>query len=193
MSWSDRLRHPLRYYRAWEYRNIALLLASFALLWYISDHPVVISAIDGVAHLGYLGAFITGGFFVSTFTVAPAAVVLFRLADTFNPYLIAIFAGAGAVIGDYIIFRFLRDGVFRELRALFHKMGGSYVTRLLYTPYLFWLMPFIGAIIIASPLPDEVGIGMMGFSKIRTWQFVLLSFSLNSLGIFVIIALARSF
>lgn len=191
MAWSEYLKRPLRYYKAWKYKNIALLAASLIFLWYIADHPIVLSAVNGVAELGYIGAFITGIFFVSTFTVAPAAVVLYRLADTFDPYLIAIFAGAGAIIGDYLIFRFLKDGVFQELKPLFAKMGGSYITKLLHTPYFFWLTPLIGAFIIASPFPDEIGIGLMGLSKIKPWQFVLLSFSLNAVGIFIIIILAQ--
>lgn len=191
MSWTEYLKRPLRYYRAWKYKNVAGLAASLLLLWYIADHPTVTSAINGVAELGYFGAFITGIFFVSTFTVAPAAIVLYRLADTFNPYAIALFAGAGAVIGDYLIFRFLRDGVFQELKPLFAKMGGSYIEKLLHTPYFFWLTPLVGALIIASPFPDEIGIGLMGISKIKPWQFVLLSFSLNALGIFIIVILAQ--
>jgi hypothetical protein len=191
MDWRDNLQRPLRYYRTWKYKNLGLLCASLIALWYIADHPFVVRLINDIETLGYLGAFITGIFFVSTFTVAPAMVVLYRLAETFNAYEIALFAGAGAVLGDYLIFRFLRDGVFDELRPLFARMEGSYVVKLLYTPYFFWLTPLLGAVIIASPFPDEVGIGIMGISKIRPWQFVLLSFFLNAIGIFIVITLAE--
>jgi hypothetical protein len=190
MTWRDNLQHSIRYYRNWKYKNITLLAVSILVLWYVADHPLIVSLIDGVASLGYLGAFITGIFFVSTFTVAPAMVVLYRLAEAFNAYEVALCAGAGAVLGDYLIFRFLKDGVFEELKPLFDKMGGSYVRKLLHTPYFFWLTPLIGAAIIASPFPDEIGIGIMGISKIKTWQFVLLSFFLNALGIFIVITLA---
>jgi uncharacterized membrane protein YdjX (TVP38/TMEM64 family) len=52
-------------------------------------------------------------------------------------------------------------------------------------------LPIIGALIIISPFPDEIGIGLMGLSKIKKWQFMLISFALNSLGIFIIVALAN--
>jgi hypothetical protein len=118
-------------------------------------------------------------------------VVLFHLGQNFNPFLIAVSAGAGAVLGDFLIFRFLKDGVFRELRPLFNSLGGSHIIKLFKTPYFTWLAPLLGAIIIASPLPDEIGIGLMGLSNIKTWQFLVLTFVLNTLGILVVVLFAR--
>jgi hypothetical protein len=40
--------------------------------------------------LGYIGAFIVGFFFVSTYTVAPSGVVLFTLANELDPLVIAL-------------------------------------------------------------------------------------------------------
>jgi uncharacterized membrane protein YdjX (TVP38/TMEM64 family) len=140
-----------------------------------------------------LGAFLVGIFFVSTFTVVPAMYVLYILADKLNPLGVAICAGIGALIGDYLIFRFLKDGVFRELKPIFLKLGGNYLIRIFRTPYFAWLVPFIGAAIIASPFPDEVGVGILGLSKLRVWQFMLLSFILNAAGIFIVVTLAQSF
>lgn len=37
-----------------------------------------------MGNLGYLGAFITGIFFVYTFTVVPGSIVLFNLANTLH-------------------------------------------------------------------------------------------------------------
>ncbi len=178
--------------RKWKYRNTTLLILSLVVLFLVSDTEVAHALIREIGSYGYVGAFIVGIFFVSTFTVAPASVVLFHLAQDFNPGLIAMFAGMGAVIGDLLIFRFLKDGVFEELRPLFRRYGGHYISNLLGTPYFAWLAPVIGAIIIASPFPDEIGIALMGLSRIKLWQFVVLAFVLNALGILVIVLLARS-
>jgi len=186
--------HPLfNKYKNWKYKNTFLLAVSLVLFFYFADSPAVRNAITKIGELGYFGAFVAGIFFVSTFTVAPAAVVLYYLADKLNPLGVALLAGAGAVIGDYMIFRFLKDRVFEELRPAFFRLRGSYLSRLLTTPYFAWLLPLIGAAIIASPLPDEIGIGILGLSSMRPWQFVLVSFSLNALGIFIVVTLARSF
>lgn len=174
----------------WKYKNTTLLAISIVALFLLADTDIAHALIRQIGSYGYLGAMITGIFFVSTFTVAPASLVLFHLAQDFNPILIALYAGAGAVVGDMLIFRFLRDGVFDELRPLVAKFHGSYFAALFRTPYFAWIVPVIGAIIIASPFPDEVGIGLMGLSKIKWWQFAILAFVLNSVGIFIIVTLA---
>lgn len=180
-------------WRDWPYKNTSFLVLSLILFFFFAEHPAVHYTINLIGGFGYIGAFITGILFVSIFTVAPAAVLLFFLADHLNPLLVAVFAGLGAVLGDYLIFRFLRDKVFDELVPLFIKSGGQSLINLFKTPYFGWLLPFVGAFIIASPLPDEVGIGLLGASKLKSWQFLILSFLLNSVGIFVVIIAARSF
>jgi hypothetical protein len=178
-------------YRHWRFKNTFLLILSLALFFYFADTAFVKNIISGIGDLGYLGAFITGIFFVSTFTVAPASVVLFYLAKELAPLEVALFAGLGGVVGDYVIFRFLKDRVFEELKPVFMRLGGVRLSHLISTPFFAWSAPVLGAIIIASPLPDEIGVGLLGISKLKNWQFLILSLVLNSLGILIIISLAR--
>ncbi len=180
-------------WKSWPYKNTALLILSLILLFYFGRTDFIQNIIKTIGNLGYLGAFIMGIFFVSIFTVAPSIIVLYNLADFLNPIYIALFAGTGAALGDYIIFRFLKDKVFQELNPIFNKIGGSFTKKLFLTPYFIWLLPFLGAFIIASPLPDEAGISLMGLSKIKNWQFLSIFFLLNTIGIFIIILLAKQF
>src|SRR3990167_11173144 len=154
-------------WKHWNYKNTALLILSLALFFWFAEHPIVKNTISLINGFGYIGAFISGIFFVSVFTVAPAAIVLFFLAETLNPLIVALFAGSGAVIGDYLIFRFLRDRVFDEIKPLLLKNGGNLLMKLFKTPYFAWGLSLVGAFIIASPFPDEVGIGLLGASKLR--------------------------
>ncbi|MFH1990444.1 MAG: hypothetical protein ABIJ19_01135 [Patescibacteria group bacterium] len=55
-----------------------------------------------------------------------------------------------------------------------------------------WSLAFLGALVIASPLPDELGLMMLGFSKMKTSLFVPVSFLFNSLGILIIGLIARA-
>lgn len=181
-----------RRYRTWKYKNTFFLIASLIVLFYITGTSFGHQAIHSISKLGYIGSFVAGIFFVSTFTVAPASVVLFKLAQAYNPLMIALTAGLGAVIGDYFIFRYLKDNVFGEIKPIFMKLGGSNLSRLMSTPYFAWFAPVLGALIIASPFPDEIGIGLMGISKLKNWQFLTISFLLNSLGILLIITIAKS-
>lgn len=179
--------------RYWRYKNTLLLLCSLGALALFADTDVAHALVREFGNHGYLGAAVAGLFFVSTFTFAPASVVLYHLAQDFNPYLIALSAGAGGVVGDIIIFRFIKDGVFDEIRPFLKKFKGSHFVALARTPYFVWLAPVAGALIIASPFPDEIGIGLMGLSRISTWQFAGLAFVLNAVGILGIVLLARSF
>lgn len=187
------LKRPIEFYHRWAYKNTTLLVISLLLFWYFAGSDAVKHAIELAGGLGYVGALLTGLFLVSTFTIAPALAVLYHLADILNPLEIAILAGVGGVAGDYIIFRYLKDRIFTELKPVFHHFGGPYLSGVFKTPYFAWLTPIVGAALIASPLPDEVGIGLLGVSKLRNWQFILLSFFLNATGIFIVVTLARSF
>jgi uncharacterized membrane protein YdjX (TVP38/TMEM64 family) len=175
----------------WRYKNTAFLILSLILLYYLAKTPLVDTLIRQVGDMGYVGAFVTGIFFVSTFTVAPAVIVLFKLADVLHPVEVALLAGMGAMAGDFIIFRFVKDKVFEELAPLFRKLHTAKTRRLFKTPYFAWFMPVIGAFLIASPFPDEIGVSMLGLSKIRPWQFFLVTFALNAVGIFIVVTVAR--
>lgn len=178
--------------KKWAYKNTTLLLISVVVFVFLADTSIVHTLIRHIGTYGYVGSFITGIFFVSTFTVAPASLVLFHLSQDYSAFSIALTAGVGAVIGDLLIFRFFKDQIFTELAPVVKRLKKRHVFELLKSPYFGWLTPVVGAVIIASPFPDEVGIGMMGLSKIKQWQFMALTYVLNSLGILIIVLLAQT-
>lgn len=181
----------LEKYQNWKFKNTTGLFAGLALFFFFLDHPLVVLAITEIGSLGYLGAFFAGIFFVSTFTVAPSAVVLFYIASQMDLWLVAVIAGFGAVVGDFLIFRFLKDSVFEEIKPVFRRLTGERLQKLFETPHFGRLSMVLGAVIIASPLPDETGLALLGLSKIKRWQFLLLSFFLNAIGIFITITLTQ--
>ena len=123
------------------------------------------------------------------FTVATSALVLLTLAETLSPVEIGFIAGLGAVVGDMIIFHFIKDTLSREIEDIYNTFDQKkYVQKLFHTKYFNWMLPVIGAVLIASPFPDELGVSMIGLSKMSTFKFIILSFILNSLGIFLIVS-----
>ena len=140
----------------WRYKNTALLLISMILFFYFLENPEIQNFIKLIGSLGYFGSFVSGIFFVSIFTVAPASAIIFEASKTLDSILVAITAGAGAVIGDYLIFRFLKDRVFEELAPLVKKNGSTFIVKLFSSPFFSWLIPIFGAFIIASPFPDYI-------------------------------------
>jgi len=174
-----------------HYRHTIILLLSIVLVALLARTEAFGALVDAIANLGYLGVLLVGMLFVSTFTVTPAAIVLFRLTTQFDPFVLAAVAGLGAMIGDLIIFNFLRDQVYDELKPLFGGLNASRAVRIFKSRWLAWTLPVLGALIIASPIPDELGIALMGGSNITRWQFILLSYLLNTVGIFIITGLPR--
>ena len=186
-------RHIRPRRKRWAYRNTALLVASFVVFLLLAETPIVLLLLDHARTLGYAGAAIAGVLFVSTFTIAPGIALLFHIAEEFNPYLIALHAGAGAVIGDLLIYRLFKGSVFKELRPLIKKHENAQLRALLCSPYFAWFTPVLGALIIALPLlPDELGIGLLGLSRVKEWQFIILTYVLNVGGVLVIVLAAQA-
>lgn len=175
-------------WKKWRYKNLTYLSLSLiiviALFRYEPFHDLLLK----LGNLGYIGAFFGGMFFVSTFTIAIGSLILFILAEALSPVEIGVVAGMGAVMGDLFIFHFVKDNLMEELRPIYNKLGGNHIYRVLHTPYFSWTLPVVGALIIVSPLPDEVGVSLMGIAKMKTYKFIFLSFILNALGIILVIS-----
>lgn len=176
----------------WKYRNLTFVVLGILLTLVLSRTNVFNQFLLHIGSWGYVGAFFAGILFVSTFTVTIGVLVLFDLAKVLNPFALATIAGMGGVMGDLIIFRLVKDKLLNELTEIYNKnFNGKHITRILHTKYFHWMMPVVGALIIASPLPDEAGITLMGLSKISDFKFTLLSFILNSVGIFIAVTLGN--
>lgn len=140
----------------------------------------------------FIGSFVAGVFFVSVFSAAPAAVVLAEIAQSNSIFWVAFFGGIGALVGDLIIFRFIKDRLSEDFNYLIKKTKSERLVSIFKLRLFKWLIPFLGALIVASPLPDELGLAMMGLSKMKTFLFVPLSFFLNFLGILAIGFIAKT-
>lgn len=180
----------MRVWKSWKYQNLTILFFGIAAAFLLSRVAAFQLFLVHLGGFGYLGAFLAGALFVSVFTVATGIVILSILAQTLSPLEIGLIAGLGAVLGDLVIFRFVKNNLIAEIEPIYTQLGGVHLTHLLHTKYFSWTLPVVGALIIASPFPDELGISLMGLSEIKTYQFILLSFALNATGIFLAISAA---
>ena len=139
-----------------------------------------------------LSSFLTGIFFTSAFTTAPAMVVLGKLGATFDIATVALAGGLGALIGDLVIFSFVKGRLSDDLMYLFSRMKASKLQSLMRFRGFRLILAICGAAIIASPLPDELGLALMGMSRISLPKFMAVSFAFNTIGIAVIAYVARS-
>lgn len=173
----------------YRYKNLTYLFVSLLVSFFLLRNESFRDFLLRLGNLGYFGAFIAGILFVFTFTAPFSSVILLLLAEYLSPLEIGLIAGLGAVAGDAIIFQFIRSkGLANEIKHLFEYFGGDKISHLLHTRYFSWTLPVVGALIIASPLPDELGVSLMGVSQMKPAQFLVVSFLLNSVGIFLIIS-----
>ena len=173
-------------------RDLALVILSVFIAIILAKTGALKDLITSTQEVRFIGSFISGILFVSVFTAAPATVALGEIAQSNSVITVAIIGGLGALIGDLIIFRFVKDRVSQHFSYLI-KVSKSERFFSIFKLRLFrWIVPFVGALIIASPLPDEIGVAMLGLSKMKNSYFILLSFLLNSAGILIIGLIAKA-
>jgi hypothetical protein len=173
-------------------RNMFFLSASIAGAILIMRMGTVDSLLASIDGLTQVGSFIAGIFFTSLFTTAPAMVVLGEIALTVSPWTVAAFGAVGAVVGDFLLFLIVRQGLKKDIEFLIGETGLRRLRKIAHTRLVHHLLPLLGALVLASPLPDEIGLAMLGFSKIDKDRFLLISFVMNFLGILAIGYAARA-
>lgn len=179
-------QNHLAFLQSLGYVLISFLIAF--LLYQLGIFHEIVRSLDGY---GYIGAFLGGMFFVSVFTAAPAGVILLTLSETYPIIPICILAGMGAVVGDFIILFFLSKGAQEVTPILSEDRGIRKVIKTLrHTKYRF-LLTLVGAAIIASPLPDEIGLALMGASQLPIAATAAITFILNTLGIFFLLTVVK--
>jgi len=137
-----------------------------------------------------VAAFIAGIFFTSTFTIAPASIAFVEIGTSTNILGVSVAGALGAVCGDLILFLFIRETIMEDLKTVLKT--GNYKRILAFTRggVMRWLAPIVGAIIIATPLPDELGLTIMGMSRMRSVFLVPVAFVMNFIGIWALISIA---
>ncbi|OHA93470.1 MAG: hypothetical protein A3H52_01500 [Candidatus Zambryskibacteria bacterium RIFCSPLOWO2_02_FULL_39_26] len=175
-------------------QDISIIVISVLIAFVLVETDTISRILDTTVELKLLGSFIAGIFFTSIFTTVPAIVTLGELAKINTVVPTALFGALGAVLGDLIIFKFIRDRLSEHLVELLkHDSSWKRIKTLFRLRYFKWLTFFLGGIILASPFPDELAISLFGVSKIKVPLFIAVSFIFNFIGIFIIGTLARSF
>lgn len=178
-------------WKRWKYPYLTLTIIGVLIAIILAENDSFRTFLLKLGSLEYIGIIVGGMLFVTSFTVAIGAVIIGILAQNLHPLMIGLIGGIGAVIGDLLIFKFVRDHLKDELKLLFGKDGTSYLRKVIRSRYIAWTLPIIGVFIIASPLPDELGVSLLGLSKMSETKFILISYISNSLGILAIAAVAK--
>ena len=142
---------------------------------------------------GYFGAFIAGTLFTFGFT-APISVGIFILLNPENIWLAGILGGFGAMLGDLVIFQFIRFSFMDEFKRLEKtrpiKAASYLIDKFLGQKIKVYLLYAFAGIIIASPLPDEAGVMMLAsITRIKIEVLAIISLIANTMGILVILGI----
>ncbi|HVS79903.1 MAG TPA: hypothetical protein VHF05_02900 [Candidatus Paceibacterota bacterium] len=181
------VRHP----RHKMLRDLLIVAVSFAGAYYLAQFGALNFLIASHGN-NILGSFIAGALFTSTFTIAPAAVVLADIAHVASPYTVALWGAFGSMLGDLVLFNFIKGNLAHDAEDILEHSPYKRFLSVFHLRFFRWLTPLVGALVIASPLPDEIGLAMMGFSRMRTAIFLPISFAMSYLGILFICFLAQS-
>jgi hypothetical protein len=165
-------------------RDLYIVAGSIALAVYL----VRSDAIGMILASGFapFEAFVAGFFFTSLLTIAPSGVALAEMMQVASISQVAFWGAAGAVLGDLVLYFFVRDAISEDAIALLRGHWLKKLKALTHTPFLSWAIPVMGALVIALPLPDEIGIAMLGLSKTDLRFLIPVSFAMNFLGIFLL-------
>lgn len=171
-----------------KYPKLLTLAMTFAIAYFIAGDAHFASARELILGSGYIGTFIAGIMFAYGFTAAPATAILLILGKTQNIYIAAALAGLGALLADLAIFRIVRHSFTDELEILSKEWAVVEIASHAPKRIMQYVMPVLGCLIIASPLPDEIGVTMLAASRnISGKVFTAASFLLNTAGAFVIL------
>ena len=170
-------------------RDIGAVITSIVVAILLVQTGAIQTFLNLSESMNILGSFVAGLFFTSVFTTALATVTLGSIAVANNVWLVAIIGALGAAIGDFLIFKFIKEGVAEDTNALIaHSRRWRAI---LHLRFFRFLLPFLGALIIASPLPDEAGLAMMGIVRFKARFLIPISFISNAVGILIIGLVAR--
>lgn len=170
------------------YPKFSILVLTFMITYILFSRYKFGAFGDILVSLGYFGTFLNGVLFAYSFTAAPSTAVFLLLSKTESIYLASLIGGLGALIGDLFIFKLIRISFADEIRKLQNEKIFSGINH--HTPQAIkvYVVPVIAALIIASPLPDEIGVSMLAaYPAISARLFSLISLVLNTLGIFMVL------
>ncbi len=174
-------------------RDLSVIFLSICLSVFLGRSGLMSRAVAALSGSPFGASFVSGWFFTSLFTTPVSIAAFASIAKTMDIIPMAFYGAFGAMLGDLVIFLFIRDSLAEDVRYLMRGKRSRRVVAIFHRRLFRWLTPLLGAFVIASPLPDELGIGMMGFSELRTTVLLPVSFCMNFLGILAIGLVARGF
>lgn len=175
-----------------KYPKLALLVISIIFSYYFFSKPEISGYINYLGGLSYLGVFIAGVLLSFGFT-APLALGFFIVLNPQNLWLSVILGSLGSTLADLIIFKTIKFSFMDEFNELQKTAAIKRINKLVRSNknilIKHYLLYIFAGIIIATPLPDEIGVSMIaGLTTIKSWKLASISFILHALFLLMILS-----
>lgn len=179
-----------------RYKNMLLIILGIAAGVWIAYNPGVFSFLSDDPSLQYAGAFLMGLMYPVGITTPAAIVGFFQLAKVMNPLLLSAIGALGALATNFVVFYFIRHSMLDHLDKFTKKFNvrihvvGHVVRK---HPVLKHVIPIVAGIIIATPIPTEIAIGIFAAIKFEMKRFLVYAFVFSLVSILLVSQFGSAF
>jgi hypothetical protein len=171
-----------------KYPKLSLFIVSVILVYFLFSGFAYKPLHYALVSMGYFGTFLAGLLYPYALTSAAGTGILLILAKEQNLFLAGAIAGIGALISDVVLFFFITHGFGNEVQELSKETAVRTVNEWIPDSIRVYLLASFAGILIASPLPTEIGIMLMSsIKKISIKKFAVIACILHAGAIFIIL------
>lgn len=189
--------HKARRIFRFKYPKLIILALFMVFAYYLFSKPIIIDLISNLQDFNYPGIFLSGIFLAFGFT-APISIGFLINIEVENIILAAIIGGIGGMIADLFIFKIIKFSFIDELKELEKTRAIREIEKIIennkHIKIKHYLLYIFSGLIIASPLPDEIGVSILaGLTTVKPLKLAIMSFILHTIVIFLLIYLGIKF
>lgn len=108
--------------RDYKHKGLTLIAISVTLTIFLSKYNFLNQILFDLRHIPFFGSFLAGILYVSASTTALGILILLDLSKTLHPIEIAVIAGIGGAVADFVLFRFFKSDLISEITPLYNKL-----------------------------------------------------------------------
>ncbi len=179
---------------AWnKYPKLLLFLVTVIVVYFLFSGLLYEPLHNALLYLGYFGTFLAGLLYPYSFTSAAGTAMLLILAKDQSVLLAGIIASVGALISDLVIFFFVKYSFTDEVQRLSNEKIIQKLCKWIPCSLRRYLLLIFASVVIASPLPTEIGVVLMcSVKSMSAKRFAVIVYILHAIAISVILLIGNS-
>jgi hypothetical protein len=171
-----------------KYPKLSLFIVTVLLVYLLFSGLAYAPLHDALRFMGYFGTFLAGLLYPFALTSAAGTGILLILAKEQNLFFAEAIAVGGALISDLLLFLFVSYSFNNEVQRLSEEKVVRAFNGWLPDSMRVYLVAAFSCLLIASPLPTEIGILLLtSLRSISFKKFIAMIYVLHASAIFVIL------